>query len=73
MSAARIYVLPAGELEDGGHPFGECCRCGVSARTEPCRPCVLPMTRAAAVMCDDTIACERRRYRLRLRRLWDAP
>ena len=43
----------------------DCVRCGASSRVEPCHKTVLPMTRAAAVLCDDAIACERRRYRLR--------
>ena len=67
---ARIVVLPLGELEDGGHPYGECVRCGASARTEPCHLTTFPVTSAAAVVCDDVAACERRRFWNRLRDLW---
>jgi hypothetical protein len=54
----RVPRLPLGEM----HDFGRCVLCGAHAATVPVHETTFPATYAGALVCDDPIACERRRY-----------
>jgi hypothetical protein len=63
MSGGRLRRLRLGER--GLHPCDRCAFCGVLASEAILRPAVL-VTLADALVCLDTVACERRRYRARV-------
>jgi hypothetical protein len=54
LPAARITILPAGEL----HPYSACAFCG--ARTD-LHSTLLAATQADAMVCNDFVGCLRRR------------
>jgi hypothetical protein len=56
VSGNRLTLLPLGER--GWHPHGACCCCGAR---ENLRLQIL-VTYAQALVCEDSAACERRRY-----------
>jgi hypothetical protein len=69
MSAERWGALPLGEL----HPSDRCALCGADAAYGNYRPgqvavrlTNLAVTQSHALVCVDTVACERRRYKAKL-------